>query len=119
VSFGTLLAAALVSASGSIQGEEICLTSARIWVGSGDDVRHIRDQPVPDSYRTGLTTGGCNTLIREQLIEWHLAFGDEASTTAALAFFEEAYAPVLAAPEAYAGLMRQALAEAAPELRAA
>jgi hypothetical protein len=117
IAAGLLLAAAVAAAPVQEMGD-ICLTSAHIWQGDGDDVRRIRAIPVPETYRSSFTTGGCNQLIRDQLIEWHLAFGDEASTTAALAFFEQAYRPVLAAPERYPGLLRQAVADAAGDLHA-
>jgi hypothetical protein len=102
----------------------VCVGVARQWRGDLDSVRRIRADPVPAAYRALYFEGGCGSgLVRESLIDWHLGFGDEASTAAALAFLDEAYArgrPALAAlPRAFAPAWRsarRAVAAAGPAL---
>ena len=66
--------------------DTICVTVKHLWRGSPEDVRAIAAEPVPQSYRDQYSWGGCQWLAKENLIDWHLAFGDERSTTAALDF---------------------------------
>ncbi|HSI17861.1 MAG TPA: hypothetical protein VK980_08835 [Sphingomonas sp.] len=71
--------------------EVICVTVLHLWSGNGEDVANIASIPVPESYRRTFLGGGCGRFSLDEagLIDWHLAFGDEASTTAALAFLEQ------------------------------
>lgn len=64
---------------------------AHIWHGTLEDTAQIRSVPAPDSFRRQLEAGGCTTfsLVNESLVTWHLAFGDEASTAAALSYLEQ------------------------------
>ena len=65
-----------------------CLTIGHIWGGSSADVARIAVQPVPDSFRRNFFGDTCTrfSLVVESLLDWHLAFGDERSSTAALDF---------------------------------
>lgn len=74
------------------QGDQICVSVALIWRGSADDIAHIRSTPVPRSFRSLLESGGCEagSLERDSLVSWHLEFGDEQTTAAALAYLESA-----------------------------
>ncbi|MEG3146461.1 hypothetical protein U1839_17550 [Sphingomonas sp. RT2P30] len=71
--------------------EVICVTVKHLWAGNGEDVANIASAPVPESYRRTFLGGGCGRFSLDEagLIDWHLAFGDEASTTAALAFLAQ------------------------------
>lgn len=83
-------------------GQVICVSVAHLWWGSSEDVRRIRTIAVPDSFRRIFEGGGCSSwsLVKEMLIDWHLAFGDEASVTAALAYLEANYTRNMPAPAA-------------------
>jgi hypothetical protein len=67
-----------------------CIAIATVWSGGSDDIAHIATIPVPQSYRDMYLGDICTrfSLVTTSLIDWHLAFGNEASTTAAIAFFE-------------------------------
>src|ERR1700754_3908043 len=95
IGFGTavvaaLLALSLPAAAQDTPGEtgEDCIAIGTIWGGSSADVARIAEQPVPESFQRTFLGGGCArfSLIVQSLVEWHLAFGNEASTTAALDF---------------------------------
>lgn len=79
-----------VPASPSVPKHEqepaICLTFALNWRGTLDDVRRIAAEPIPQSYRRLYGWTWCQNLVKGSLIDWHLAFGDERSTTQALQF---------------------------------
>lgn len=83
-----LVMAAAPTAAAQDRGEEICVSVAHIWGGSSADVARIAVQPVPDSFRRNFFGGACTrfSLVVESLLDWHLAFGDERSSTAALDF---------------------------------
>lgn len=65
-----------------------CLAIGDIWGGSSADVASIATQPVPDSFRQSFFGDPCTrfSLVVESLLDWHLAFGDERSSAAALDF---------------------------------
>lgn len=102
-------------------GETICVSVAHLWWGSSEDVRAIRTIPVPASFRQIFEGGGCSqwSLVKENLIDWHLGFGDEASVTAALAYFEASYSRAMPAPAALPRLLEAARTAAARDLAAA
>jgi len=84
-----MAAAPHASATSSVPKEReltICLAFALNWRGTLDDVRKIAVQPDPESYRRLYEWTGCQNLVKGSLIDWHLAFGDERSTTQALQF---------------------------------
>jgi hypothetical protein len=83
-----LAMAAAPTAAAQDRGEEICVSVAHIWGGSGAEVARIAVQPVPDSFRRNFFGSTCTrfSLVVESLLDWHLAFGDERSSTAALDF---------------------------------
>jgi hypothetical protein len=76
--------------AGDESGEIICVSVAQMWGGTSDDVAHISSVPVPESYRRLYFGDPCTrfSLVKSSLIDWNLAFGNEASTTAALEFLE-------------------------------
>ena len=85
----SMAAAPHASATSSVSKEReptICLTFALNWRGTLDDVRQIAVKPIPESYRRLYGWTGCQNLVKGSLIDWHLAFGDERSTTQALQF---------------------------------
>jgi hypothetical protein len=100
--------------------EAICVAIAHNWGGSLEDVAHIRQVPVPASFREYYTAGGCARfqLVESSLLDWHLAFGDEATTTAALAYLA-VDPPFAASPAGHSRALARALREAAGDLRAA
>lgn len=76
--------------AGAEKEEMICLAVAHGWSGSLEETAHIRDIPVPLSFSRQLEGGGCTAwqLVRQSLVNWHLAYGDVKSATAALAYLE-------------------------------
>lgn len=73
-------------------GEDmICLTFARGWWGSAEELRRIRKEPAPQSYRDVFESGGCERfqLIVSSLMSWHFAMGDETTATGAASYLEE------------------------------
>ena len=87
----TVMATPAHAAKRAVPEDLICVTIAHLWTGTGEDVANIASTPVPESYRRMFFAGGCTrfSLVVESLIDWHLAFGDEASASAALAFLEQ------------------------------
>ena len=69
---------------------QICLAVARGWGGSLAELKAIHENPVPASFSRQYEGGGCMgwQLIKESLVNWHLAYGDETTTRAALAYLE-------------------------------
>lgn len=85
------LAAALLLLGGQAAAappQDVCVVPLTLWSGTLADTRSIATVPVPDSYRRAFGDRPCNTLHKPSLIDWHLAFGTEASVTAALAWLE-------------------------------
>lgn len=72
----------------NVEESEICVAIAQRWQGSIEDTRRIQSVPAPDSYRTQLEAGGCTAwqLVRESLLDWNLAYGDEKSALGALEY---------------------------------
>ena len=101
--------------------ERICLAVAIMWGGTAEDVRHIRDIPVPVSYRHLYEDDPCQNFgwPMETLVTWHLAYGDEASTRAALAYLEAHFTEHMPAPARLTSLLAGAVRAAGPALRAA
>lgn len=87
-----LLPFSTVSRAQSAEGskETGCLLVGVRWTGTLEDVAKIHETPVPERFRATLEAGGCGAfqLIRTDLVDWHLAFGDEASTGAAIAYLD-------------------------------
>jgi hypothetical protein len=81
---------AIAQAQDADDGSIDCLAIGRIWLGTNDDIARIHETPVPDSFRTDNEASGCDggMLIRTGLVDWHLAFGDEATTSVAIAYLE-------------------------------
>jgi hypothetical protein len=91
----TALAFAPPAVAQVAQEEElICVTVARIWSGSPEDVARIDQVPVPQSFRRIFEGGGCGrfSLQPDSLTSWHLAFGNENSFAAALEYLGRDYA---------------------------
>ena len=82
---------AIAQAQDADDGSGDCLAIGRIWLGTNDDIARIHETPVPDSFRTDNEASGCEggMLIRTGLVDWHLAFGDEATTSVAIAYLEQ------------------------------
>lgn len=68
---------------------EVCVTVLTFWSGSASDRRAIASDPVPESFRREFGWRGCQTLDKPALLEWHLAFGTEQTSSAALAWLEQ------------------------------
>lgn len=64
------------------------MTPLTLWSGSASDRRAIASAPVPESFQRQFGWQGCQTLDKPALLEWHLAFGTEQTSTAALAWLE-------------------------------
>jgi hypothetical protein len=110
----SILIAALVAAfvSGAApaeaEAEQVCVLVPRPYEASIEDIRRLKVNPIPDSFRAAMRgEGACGNavLLEETLLSLHRRYGDEKSTAAALAFL------ALAA--------REGLAETRDELRAA
>jgi hypothetical protein len=113
-----LTAAAPKPAAQVVQAEQICLTFARYWAGSTDDIRHIEQIPVPASYLDPFNAGGCTRfqLVEESLVDWHFRFGDERTAAQALAFLEADYAKGFRDPSRFATALSTAIRRARPLL---
>lgn len=100
---------------------DICLTIGHVWRGDNEDMKRIRSVPVPDSYRRQFEAGGCTRfqLIEQSLIDWHLAFGDERTTTIALAYLEGEYRKGVPGPEDLGARLVAALQDARRTIEAA
>ena len=110
------LAATLLVANGgegksqrTSEDQDICVTIASFWTGNRDDIRRIREEPIPESYRRRFEGGGCARfqLVEMSLVSWHLLFGDEQSTSQALAYIEADYRKGSPAPGALAASLPQ------------
>jgi len=71
------------------KASDICVTVIHAWGATLAETANIRANPVPDSYRREYGWAGCQTLAKGNLIDWHLAFGDENSTGRALQFLTD------------------------------
>lgn len=92
---GLLLVASPATArSAEPGGEDICVSIGHAWDGLPADVANIAAVPVPESFLKLIRQTGCARwqLIDESLIDWHLRFGNESTTTAALSFLSAEYA---------------------------
>ena len=68
---------------------QICILIAYGWNGSPDEIRRIREIPVPKSYVTK-KGGACGGHVdANYLIRWHLRYGDENTVQQALRFIEK------------------------------
>ena len=128
-----LLAFALLAASGAAaqppepvepppeEEGTVCLAVAHVWRGDNRDIARIREIPVPESFRSPFTAGGCTRfqLVEASLIDWHLAFGDEVTTTAALGYLAADPLADPATPADHGRLVARAWRAAEPDLRAA
>ncbi len=88
---GTLLATSApqpAAAQGDDDEGDVCVTVLTLWSGGAADRRAIASEPVPVSFRKQFSWQGCQTLDTPALVEWHLAFGTEQTTAAALAWLE-------------------------------
>jgi hypothetical protein len=76
--------------SGQSENEETeCILAGYIWTGTAEDVRHIKERPVPEGYLQH-KSGACSTgPDPADLIRWHLRFGNEETTKTALQFIEK------------------------------
>lgn len=119
---GSLLLAAPVPAHPPARVEgPICVTVAHLWWGDNKDIRAISTHPVPESFARVYRQGGCAawSLVKERLIEWNLAFGDERTTTAAIRFFEERLTAHAEPPERLSQAIGAARRRAEPAIAAA
>jgi len=91
--FALLLHAALLMIAAPARAQDddssgsICVTALLRWNGMPEEVRSIRTNPVPESYRNGAQNCG-GPLLASDLIDWHRRFGTEASARAAFEFVE-------------------------------
>jgi hypothetical protein len=101
--------------------ERICIMTANMWGGTAEDVRHIHDIPVPESYRHLYEDDPCQNFgwPMETLVTWHLAYGDEASAAAALSYLEAHFTAGSPPPAHLPALLAAAVRSAGPALRAA
>ncbi|HYE27471.1 MAG TPA: hypothetical protein VD887_12340 [Allosphingosinicella sp.] len=85
------LAAAEPAAPDSPQQTVVCIAHGPIWRATGADVRAIEAVPVPTHFMELERITVCSPMggMIATLIGWHLAFGSERSTSAALTYFED------------------------------
>lgn len=98
--------------------ETICLAFATHWVPQNHEIREIVSEPIAPSFRRIMDAGSCArfSLVKEDLISWHLKFGNEQSTTAALAYLEEELTRDAAPPASYKAALQRAWRSALPDL---
>ncbi|HEY0085606.1 MAG TPA: hypothetical protein VGB65_06820 [Allosphingosinicella sp.] len=109
-------AAAATGAQKDEGEEQICLTIGHRWSGTLNETRDIRAAPIAPSFRAVMDAGGCARfqLIKETLIDWHIAFGDEQSTAAALMYLQTELLRDLPQPSLYAAALQEARQAAKP-----
>ncbi|MBV9881939.1 MAG: hypothetical protein JO276_02930 [Sphingomonadaceae bacterium] len=101
--------------------EAICVGGPE-WRATLLDARQIEVAPVPAGYRALFETRDpCLEQATNEtiLVEWHLRFGSEASTTAALAYVERDYSQQAQLIADYRSRVESAWRAAQPDLRAA
>ena len=82
-------AAAQNPASTEEEDSQVCLAIAYGWSGSSEDIKQIKEIPVPNSYKAQ-RGGDCGGYVDSRyLIAWHLRFGTENTVEQALRFFEK------------------------------
>lgn len=113
--------AATAGAQNVIHEEILCISHGPYWQGSGAEVRVIETVPVPASYRRLDPSGACtrSPLMFHNLIGWHIGFGSERSTAAALDYLEGYYLRGLPGAADYRRAAEQARRSALPVLRSA
>lgn len=79
--------------------EQICVTVRTVWQGSAAEISAIEARPVPGSFAQAFSWSGCQNLDKTSLIDWHLKFGTERSTTDALTWLENASLPGALKPQ--------------------
>lgn len=99
----------------------ICLAIATHWTPRNNETRNIEAEPVAPSFRRIMEAGGCGrfSLVKQDLISWHLKFGSERSTTAALAYLEQELTSDATPPTGYLVALERAWRTALPDLRGA
>lgn len=73
--------------AGTEEEANICVLKLVLWTGSNDEIRAIRTEPVPKSYREGVQLCG-GGFQNTDLLDWHLHYGTADTALAALAFLE-------------------------------
>lgn len=98
-----------------------CLAIGTHWAPRNNETRNIETEPVAPSFRRIMEAGGCGrfSLITQDLISWHLKFGSERSSTAALAYLEQELTRDATRPVAYRAMLEHAWRAALPDLRRA
>jgi hypothetical protein len=59
-----------------------------MWTGANEDIRQIATKPIPSNFEQAFNSKPCNSLDKTALVTWHLRFGDEQTTAAALDYLE-------------------------------
>lgn len=87
---GNAPTAAAAQASAPVEEEgSICLPTLRVWRGTTDEIRQIRQTQVPESYKTGVGGGCGGPILAEFLVAWHLRYGNEDTVQQALRYIEK------------------------------
>ena len=107
------------AAAGEKDKEEgaICLAVAHHWSATLSETRNIRTVPIAPGFRAIMDGDSCARfqLAKRSLIDWHLAFGNEASTAAALSYLEAELLRGLPGPTLYTQALRDARQRAGPK----
>jgi len=112
---------ALAAGQGDDGDEQVCVAIATVWRGSNAEAARISEEPIPESFRRPFLGGGCTrfSLVEASLIDWHLGFGSETTTRAALAFLAADPQLVRApSPEDFGPALARAWRAAERDLRA-
>ncbi len=101
--------------------EIVCVGIATGWTPRNNEIRNIEAEPVAPSFRRIMDAGGCArfSLVKQDLVSWHLKFGSERSTTAALEYLERELTSVATPPAGYRVALERAWRLALPDLRRA
>jgi hypothetical protein len=99
----------------------VCQSIAIFWYPQNSETQNIEVEPVAPSFRRRMAAGACErfTLVKQDLISWHLKFGTARSTTAALAYLEQELTRDAPSVEAYQAALEQAWRAALPDLQRA
>jgi hypothetical protein len=103
------------------QAPTVCQSIAIFWYPQNSETQNIETEPVAPSFRRRMEAGACErfTLVKQDLISWHLKFGTARSTTAALAYLEQELTRDAPSVEAYEAALEQAWRAALPDLQRA
>lgn len=113
---GAVAAVLLGGAAPAPDGGMVCV-GGPMWRPTIEETRAIAETPVPPSFEKTLEAPCAERTSNDDiLVDWHTRFGTERSAAAALAHLEHVYGQTLPPSESYAAELKDAWAQAQPDL---